>query len=49
MNQYYFNINDFDVEAMFNSGRILSFDYKEENGVTFMTITTSCCCDDWFS
>ncbi len=47
--KYEFNINDYDVEAMMDSGLVIAFDYKEYNGKTFMTIETKSCCDHWFA
>jgi hypothetical protein len=47
--QYYFNIDNFDVETMMDSGLVIDFDYREEGDETFMLITTKEPCDDWFS
>ncbi len=47
--KYEFNINDYDVEAMMDSGLVIDFEYKEYGDKTFMAITTSRCVDYWFA
>ncbi len=43
--KYKFPFKDYDVEAMMDSGLVISFDYEGD----YMIIETSTCVDHWFA